>query len=78
MSGTSLVILAMYSTVNVVSPPSAITPDTMPYLLALLMTAAALTCVASLAHYAAPSRSAAKGASLNKIRRFSGPRARRA
>lgn len=78
MSGTSLVILAMYSTVNVVAPASAIRPDGIPYLLALLMTAAALTCIASLAHYATPSRSAPKGASLRKIRRFSGPRERRA
>jgi|LNFM01.1.fsa_nt_gb hypothetical protein len=78
MSGTSLVILAMYSTVNVVSPASAMTPEEIPYLLALLMAAAALTCIASFAHYAPPSRSSAKGASLHKIRRFSGPRERRA
>lgn len=76
MSGTSLVLLAMYSTVNVVSP-GGLSPTTMPYLLALLMMAAALTCTATLALYHVPKRSGAKGATLRKVRRFSGPSPRR-
>ncbi|MGE3916250.1 MAG: hypothetical protein AB7F78_11175 [Hyphomicrobiaceae bacterium] len=76
MSGTSLVILAMYSTVNVVSPHS-LSPETLPYLMALLMAAAALTCTATLALYHAPRRAKAKGATLSRVRRFGGPGERR-
>lgn len=77
MSGTSLVILAMYATVNVVAPHGAITPESFPYILALLMAAIALACVGTAALYHAPSRSGARGAVLHKARRFVGPRDRR-
>lgn len=77
MSGTSLVLLAMYSTVNVVSPYGAVTEQNLPYLLALLMMAAALTCAGTLALYNAPSRGSAKGATILKARRLTGPRERR-
>lgn len=77
MSGTSLVLLAMYSTVNVVSPNGAIAAETIPYLTALLMLAAACCCVASLSLYNPPSRRVPRGPVLHKARRFSGPRHRR-
>ena len=77
MSGTSLVILAMYSTVNVVTPHAAVAPETLPYLLALLMSAAALTCLSTLTLYRSPARGNVKGATLRKVRRFGGPRDRR-
>lgn len=77
MSGTSLVLLAMYSTVNVVAPHGAITPERFPYVLALLMVAAALACAGTLALYHSPSRAGARGAVLPKVRRLAGPRDRR-
>jgi hypothetical protein len=77
LSGTSLVILAMYSTVNVVSPHGAVTPQSFPYVLALLMAAVALACAGTLALYQTPSRTGARGATLPKARRLVGPRDRR-
>ena len=77
MSGTSLVLLAMYATVNVVSPNSELSPDSGPYLMALLMAAAALTCMGTIGLYHAPKRRSAKGATLYRVRRFSGPGQRR-
>lgn len=77
MSGTSLVLLAMYSTVNVVGPNGAITDQNLPYVLALLMCAAALTCAGTLALYRTPSRTGVKGATITRARRISGPRERR-
>lgn len=77
MSGTSLVLLAMYSTVNVVSPHAAISESTLPIVLALLMASAALTCAGTLALYRAPNRSEARGARILKARSLAGPRDRR-
>ncbi len=77
MSGTSLVLLAMYATVGVVAPHGAITSDTFPYVLALLMTGIALACAGTVALYRAPNRSKARGAVLPKARRLVGPRQRR-
>lgn len=77
MSGTSLVLLAMYSTINVVAPHGAITSETFPYVLALLMAAVALACAGTLALYRVPSRVGARGAILPKVRRLAGPRDRR-
>lgn len=78
MSGTSLVILAMYSVANVASPSADVTVETMPYLLALLLTAAILTCLATLGQLTMPSRSQPKGASIRGVvRRMSGPGVRR-
>jgi len=77
VSGTSLVILAMYATVNVVAPHGTVTSQSFPYLLALLMAAVALACAGTIALYHAPSRSRARGAVLPKARRIVGPRDRR-
>ena len=77
MSGTSLVLLAMYSTVNVVGPGGAVTEQSLPYVLALLMCAAALTCASTLALYRTPTRNGVKGATISRARRISGPRERR-
>ena len=79
MSGTSLVILAMYSTVNVVGPAGLrISPAGHPYVLALLICAATLTLAAMLAVGGGPARVVPKGPVLPRAkRRFGGPRVRR-
>lgn len=78
MSGTSLVILAMYSTVNVVTQGGALSPHTLPYLVAVLIAAAILTCIATIGQLSMPTRTTAKGATLRGIvRRTSGPGVRR-
>lgn len=75
MTGTSLLISAMYATFNIIVQPS--TPGTFPYVLALLMAAAILTCLASLSLHGGSRRAPAKGATLRNIRRLSGPAPRR-
>jgi hypothetical protein len=75
VTGTSLLISAMYATFNIIVQPS--TPDTFPYVLALLMVAAILTCLASLSLHSGSRRKSAKGATLRNIRRLSGPAPRR-
>lgn len=77
VSGTSLVILAMYSAVNVVGPAGKVETAFQPYLLALLLAAVAMTCLATVALYEPPQRNGAKGATIRKARRFSGPAPRR-
>ena len=76
MTGTSLLISAMYATFNIVNHRQ-LTPDSFPYVLALLMVAAILTCIASVSLHNGMRRSPAKGATLRKIRRLSGPAPRR-
>ena len=77
MSGTSLTLLAMYATVDVVQEGSNISVDTLPYLIALLMVAAALTCAAMTAQLQLPQRVAPAGARLHRLKRFHGPGERR-
>ena len=55
MSGTSLVLLAMYSTVNVVGPAGgSVSSGEMPYLIVLLILAAGLTAAGLVAVNSAP------------------------
>ena len=78
MSGTSLVLLAMYSTVDVVGPASRhLAPGLLPYLLALLMTAAALSCAGLLATRRAVRHSTVHSAPRTSVRRIGGPGERR-
>jgi uncharacterized protein (DUF58 family) len=79
MSGTSLVLLAMYSTVNVVGPAGTATGAVAPgWLLALLMMAAVLTLIAMLFLDPVPARVVPRGPSLPRAKRqLSGPRDRR-
>ncbi len=76
MTSTSVLISAMYATFNIVNHKP-FTPDSFPYVLALLMVAAILTCIASLSLHRGSERRHAKGATLRKIRRLSGPNPRR-
>jgi len=78
VTGTSLLISAMYATFNIVNHKP-FTPDSFPYVLALLMVAAILTCLASVSLHSGSGvkRSAPKGARLRNIRRLSGPNPRR-
>lgn len=80
MTGTSLVILAMYSTVNVVGPSgSHVSPDALPWLFCLLMVAAVLTSVAMYHETNIPNRTAPKKVPLDGLsRRHPGPKSRRA
>lgn len=75
MTSTSLVISAIYATFNIVHKP--LTPGTFPYVLALLMAAAVLTCIASVSMHVVPNRKASKGAKLRKFRSLRGPAPRR-
>jgi hypothetical protein len=76
VTSTSVLISAMYATFNIVNHKP-FTPDSFPYVLALLMVAAILTCMASLSLHRSADRKQAKGATLRKIRRLSGPNPRR-
>ena len=80
MSGTSLLILAMYSTVNVVGPSgSHLATAALPAIMCLLMFAAVLTCAAMLAETALPERRLVDGPATNGLRRrHAGPKPRRA
>jgi hypothetical protein len=80
MTGTSLVLLAMYSTVNVVGPAGAhLSPQQLPLLLATLMAAGALTLLGMfIVAGSPPKRVVPKGAVLPKARRhLAGPGERR-
>ena len=80
MSGTSLVLLAMYSTVNVMGPGgAAVGRSYEPFLLALLLTAGVLTFAGMLLVGSGPAaRAVPKGPVLQRARRhLSGPRERR-
>ncbi|MEZ5816313.1 MAG: hypothetical protein R3D44_04455 [Hyphomicrobiaceae bacterium] len=76
MTGTSLIISAMYATFNIVAHRP-FTTDSFPYVLALLMVAAILTCLASLSLHQSPGRRSPKGAKLRNIRTLRGPAVRR-
>lgn len=75
MSGTSLVLLAMYSTLNVLAPHHPFAPSSAPWLIAFLMAAACLTLLATLSLHSLPERRTPERRPVH--RRFSGPSARR-
>ncbi len=79
MSSTSLVLLAMYSTINVASPAGSAAAMTAPtVMLALLVVAAALTILGIVCLNEAPARAVPRGPSLPRARRLiQGPRDRR-
>ena len=80
MSGTSLVLLAMYSTVNVMGPGgTGIARSEEPFVLALLLTAGVLTLAGMLLVGSGPAvRAVPKGPVLARAKRHvSGPRERR-
>ena len=80
MSGSSLIILAMYSTVNVVGPSGArLGAGAFSYLMCLLMTAVVLTLIAAYIESNAPLRKTVAGPALPALRRrLNGPKPRRA
>ncbi|MEZ5854812.1 MAG: hypothetical protein R3D67_08740 [Hyphomicrobiaceae bacterium] len=80
MSGTSLVLLAMYSTVNVMGPGGMATRSGEPYILALLLAAGVFTFAGMLIVGSGPAaRHVPKGPALARARRhMAGPRERRA
>ncbi|MBS0241639.1 MAG: hypothetical protein JSS20_05630 [Proteobacteria bacterium] len=75
MTGTSLVLLTIYSTLNLLAPHHPIAPAAFPWLLALLMAAACLTCFAVFSKYHVPKRRRVTSSTIG--RRFAGPGARR-
>lgn len=79
MSSTSLIILAMYSTVNVFSPATGtLTPGNSVFLLVLLFAAASLALYGMVLASMPKRRAISKGSSLPRVqRRFAGPGARR-
>ena len=80
MSGTSLLILAMYTTVNVTGPASArLDPEAIPTLLMLLAAAAALTIAALYSEGARLPRRAGRTSPPKAFggRAISGPKERR-
>ena len=80
LSGTQLVLLAMYSTVNVVGPAgSHIELDHIPVLICLLISAAVMTCWQVYSMYALPERKTFKGPKTTRMkRRLAMPAPRRA
>jgi hypothetical protein len=80
MSGIRLIVLTICAILNIVLPHarSAIPPQSLPYVLALLMAAAVLALACTLARCQTTDRSGARGAKLRKVRRLGGPRDRRA
>jgi hypothetical protein len=80
MSGASLLILAMYSTVNVVGPSgSRLDAEQIPLLMCVLMIAAVLTCVAMHQATSMPVRHVGTEPKLPRLRaRHLGPARRRA
>ncbi len=79
MSGTSLIILAMYSTVNVVAPNgSMLTSANYVFLVTMLVAAASLTLLGMFITATPSRRVMPKGPSLPRAqRRLSGPGVRR-
>jgi hypothetical protein len=75
VTGTSLIIAAAYATLSVLAQPP--TRETLPVVLALLITAAILACAASVSLHLNADRKLAKGATLRKVRTLRGPAARR-
>lgn len=79
MSSTSLILLAMYSTVNVVGPATgSLTHANQVFLVALLLAAASLAVFGMLLTSMPQQRSVRKGPSLPRLqRRITGPGVRR-
>jgi hypothetical protein len=79
LSGTKLVLLAMYSTVNVVGPTgSHLDPNSIPALMCLLIAAAVMTCWLAYSLTVVPKRPPQKGPKFKPLRRsHSGPTPRR-
>ncbi|MDX2155531.1 MAG: hypothetical protein SFW09_03390 [Hyphomicrobiaceae bacterium] len=79
MSGTSLVLLAMYSTVNVVGPAGhALPPNHLSSIVGLLLMSAALTAAGIFGMHSSPRRVVPRGPSLPRAkRRLTGPAPRR-
>lgn len=70
MSGTSLILLAMCSTVNLVNRAgAAMSTLEVTLLMALLMSAAALTCAAIVITSLPPNRAVPKGPTLLRAKR---------
>lgn len=80
LSGTQLVLLAMYSIVNVVGPAgSHIEISYIPALVCLLISAAVMTCWQVYSMYTLPERKTFKGPSVPRLkRRLAMPAPRRA
>jgi hypothetical protein len=80
LSGTQLVLLAMYSTVNVVGPAGAnLDFRLLPMLACLLVAAAVMTCLQMHIATSLPQRRVSPGPKLARLRRrHAGPAARRA
>lgn len=70
LSGTQLVLLAMYSTVNVVGPAgSRLDPKLIPILMCLLVAAAVMTCWMACSLALVPKRASQKGPKFKPLRR---------
>ncbi len=79
LSGTQLILLAMYSTVNVVGPAgSHLDVSLVPVLMCLLITAAVMTCWQVYSLCNPPPRPTQKGPKFKRLRRaHAGPAPRR-
>ncbi len=79
MTGTQLVLLAMYSTVNVVGPAgNHLQPQSLPLVICLLIGAASLTCWQVYEMTRMPRRASQSGPKFTPMRRhYSGPALRR-